>query len=286
MRTIDARPVRFGELAGPLAHGSTIFDWQVRSLETVVATFGHGFPDLIAAGKIPHAPVAVDTSVHRYPTIDDVVTAVVVPVAVGDSSLELCYEMRTERGEPLWAARITHVTVDEDGSAVALPERVRREIADSLVDRVPAVGPPEAAGGDAEADVDDALVTVSSTVPIRSPHTEGVSWAYFEEYPRFATIALEDFLEERGSSLAATSGEKQPFRMRDWHWEFRSPVPLESTLTVEGDVVAVDEETVRVVHTFTCDGRLAIEGVTEYGCFDRAGEPVAFDEVHLEPFDA
>ena len=282
MRTTDARPVRFGELAGPLAHSSTIFDWQIRSLEAVVATFDYGFPDLIAEGKIPHAPVAVDTTVHRYPTIEDVVTVEVHPVAVGESSLELWYEMRDGTGEPLWTAQITHVTVDENGAAVALPERVRRDVADVLVDRAPAVNPPELV----ETDADDALPTVSSTVPIRSPHTEGVSWAYFEEYPRFATIALEEFLEEQGSSLAATSGEKQPFRMREWHWEFRSPVPLESTLTVEGDVLAVDAETVRVGHTFTCDGRLAIEGVTEYGCFDRAGEPIAFDEAHLAPFDA
>ncbi|WP_255191574.1 thioesterase family protein [Natronobeatus ordinarius] len=285
MRTIDARPVRFGELAGPLAHSSTIFDWQIRALEYVVATFGYGFPDLIAEGKIPHAPVAVDTTVHRYPALEDVVTVEVDPVAVGESSLELCYEMRDGTGEPLWAARITHVTVDENGAAVALPERVRRNVADVLVDRAPAVGPAKLPDDDAD-DASDVLATISSTVPIRSPHTEGVSWAYFEEYPRFATIALEEFLEERGSSLAATSGEKQPFRMGDWHWEFRSPVPLGSTLAVEGDVLAVDEETVRVGHTFTCDGRLAIEGVTEYGCFDRAGEPIAFDGAHLEPFDA
>ena len=279
MRTIDSRPVRFGELAGPLAHGSTIFDWQVRSLEAFVATFDYGFPELIAAGKIPHAPVAVDTSVHRYPTIEDVVTVEAVPVAVGDSSLELVYEMATDDGEPLWSARATHVTVDADGSAVAFPERVRRDVADALVDREPAVGVDARRTG-------ESLATFSSTVTIRSPHTEGVSWAYFEEYPRFATVALESFLGKRGVSPATIGDEIQPFRMRDWHWEFRSPVPLESTLTVEGDVLAVDEETVRVGYTFTCDDRLAIEGVTEYGCFDRAGEPIAFDEAHLEPFDA
>ena len=281
MRTIDTRPVRFGELAGPLAHGSTIFDWQIRSLESVAAAVDAAFPDLIAGGMVPHAPVAVDTTVHRYPTLEDVVTVEAVPIAVGDASLELLYQMETEAGESLWTARITHVTVDADGSAVTLPERVRRGVTEALVERAPAVGPSELADDDT-----DALATVSSTVPIRSPHTEGVSWAYFEEYPRFATIALEEFLDERGANLAAISGEKQPFRMREWHWEFRSPVPLESTLTVEGDVLAVDEETVRVDHTFTCDGRLAIEGVTEYGCFDRTGEPTTFDEAHLEPFDA
>ena len=279
MRTIDPRPVRFGELAGPLAHGSTIFDWQVRSLEAFVATFDYGFPELIAAGKIPHAPVAVDTSVHRYPTIDDVVTVEAVPVAVGDSSLELVYEMTTDDGESLWTARITHVTVDADGAAVALPERVRRDVADAVVDREPAVGVDARRTG-------ESLATFSSTITIRSPHTEGVSWAYFEEYPRFATVALESFLGKRGVSPATIGDEIQPFRMRDWHWEFRSPVPLESTLTVEGDVLAVDEETVRVGYTFTCDDRLAIEGVTEYGCFDRTGEPTTFDEAHLEPFDA
>lgn len=279
MRTIDAHPVRFGELAGPLAHDAMFFDWELISTQEIATASGYPFEEIVDADGIPYAPVVASTSVHRYPTFEDTVTVETTPRSVGDTSVELVYEMHNADGEALATARLTHVTIAPDGSALDLPEEAREAFADALdPDLEPSVGPAENRDEDIEA-------FFEASFPIRSPHIEGSELAYFEEYPRFSDVALEQFLEQHGTSQAQLSGEKQPFRFRDWRWEFKSPVAYESTLSVETDVLAVTDETVRVEHTLKSDGQVSIEGITEYGCFDREGSPVAFDEEMLAPFE-
>lgn len=270
--------MQFGELAGPLVHGSTIFDWQLIATQKVAAAVGYPFGDILDDDGIPFAPVVVSTSVDRYPSIEDTVDVDVVPLSVGNSSVELLYEMTDREGGSLATARMTHVTIGPDGNARPLPEGVRSAFADAQVDRSSAVGPSQPSAGHG------AFPTFSSSFPIRSPHIEGAELAYFEEYPRFAGVALEEFLHERGTSLSELSGRKQPFRLRDWRWEHKSPVPFESTLHVECDVVGVEDDTLRVAHTLSADGETSIEGVTEYGCFDRTGAAVPFDDEMLVPF--
>lgn len=278
VQAITSHRVQFGELAGPLIHGATVFDWQLIATQRVAAAVEYPFGEILDDGGIPFAPVVVGTSIDRYPTIEDRVDVDAVPLSVGTSSVELLYEMTDSEGDSLATARMTHVTIGPDGNALPLPDRVRSEFADRRVDRSPEVGPGEAAdGGD--------LPTFAPSFPIRSPHIEGAELAYFEEYPRFAGIALEEFLRERETSLGELGGEKQPFRLRDWRWEHRAPVPFESTLRVECDVIAVERETVRVGHTLLADGRVGIEGITEYGCFDRSGAAVSFDDRMLAPFE-
>ena len=281
MRTIDAHPIRFGELAGPLVHGAHFFDWQLVSTQEVATAFDYPFQDLVDDDEIPYAPVVVDTTVHRYPTFRDAVTVETFPCSVGASSVELVYEMTDGDGDPLATARITHVTIDPDGGAKPLPEATREGFADALVDERPDVGPAVP-----ETIPDDGGVSFEESFPVRSPHIEGSELAYFEEYPRFADVALERFLEAGDTSLAALSGEKQPFRLRDWRWEFKSPVRFESALTVETDVLAVEDDTLRVAHSLTSDDRPSIEGVTEFGCFDRSGRPVDYDPEMLAPFES
>lgn len=273
--------MQFGELAGPLIHGATVFDWQLIATQRVAAAVGYSFSEILDDGGIPFAPVVVGTSIERYPTIGDAVNVEVVPLNVGTSSVELLYEMTDREGGPLASARMTHVTIGPDGSALPLPDQVHAEFADRLVDRDLAVGPDEALE-----DGKGSYPTFASSFPIRSPHIEGADLAYFEEYPRFAGIALEEFLREWGTSLGELSGEKQPFRLRDWRWEHKAPVPFEATLHVNCDVVSVDRETVRIEHTLLADGQVGIEGLTEYGCFDRSGAAVSFDDRMLAPFDA
>ncbi|QHS16976.1 acyl-[acyl-carrier-protein] thioesterase [haloarchaeon 3A1-DGR] len=292
MQTIDSHPIRFGELAGPLVHGSLFFDWELISTQEITGALGHRFQDIVAADGIPYAPVVASTSVHRYPTFEDTVSVETVPVDVGDSSVELVYEMTDGDGEAVATGRITHVTIAPEGGALDLPDATREAFADRLVDRDPAVGPDaprmkaDGAGGEdgAAAETGDALPTFSASFPIRSPHIEGSELAYFEEYPSFADAALESFLEDAETSRAALSGARQPFRLADWRWEFTSPVPFESTLRVESDVRAVDDRAVRIEHTLLSDDTPSIEGVTEYGCFDRSGERVPFEADALEPF--
>lgn len=283
MQTIADRRVSFGEFAGPLAHGASFFDWQLISTQEVAAAFDYSFAEILADGGIPYAPVVVSTSVERYPRIGDVVSVETVPRRVGDSSVELVYEIDDGDGERLATARMTHVTIDPDGAALALPEDVRTAFADARVDRDPSVGPAREPNGDDET---GALASFSSSFEIRSPHIEGAELAYFEEYPRFADVALERHLETHDASLDDLRGEREPYRIRDWRWEFKAPVPFETTLRVDCDVLEVSDETIRIAHELSSDGRTNIEGITEYGCFDRTGASARFDEAMLEPFRA
>lgn len=118
---------------------------------------------------------------------------------------------------------------------------------------------------------------------IHSPHIEGSEPASFEEYPRVAHVALESFLADAGIEPSSAAGDRQPFRLRAWHWEFDSTVEFGSTLSVTTDVQAATDEAVRVGHTFRTDGEVRIDGVTEYGCLDRGGEPANFAEAVVAP---
>ena len=280
MRTIRDHPVRFGELAGPLVHGANVFDWQLVSTQELATAVGYPFEELVADDAIPYAPVVVDTTVHRYPTFGDTVSVETTPTRVGDSSLELVYDVVDENGEPFSTARMTHVTIAPEGGALALPDAVRDRLDDGQEARDvdPGPGASDAAGGDAHP-------TFEAAFRIHSPHIEGSELAYFEEYPRFADVALESFLADAGVEPGEVAGERQPFRLRAWHWEFNSTVEFDSTLSVTTDVRSVTDEAIRVEHTFRTDGEVRIEGVTEYGCFDRDGNPTTYTPEMLAPFE-
>ncbi|WP_227377673.1 acyl-CoA thioesterase [Haladaptatus halobius] len=280
MQTIANHRVRFGDLAGSLVHGAKFFDWQLISTQEVAMAFDYPFEEILAADGIPYAPVVVSTSVERYPTVGDTISVETVPRSVGDSSVELVYKMVNSDGEHLATAQMTHVTISPTGTAVPLPEGVRSTFTDACVDCNPTVGPSTETSGNKE------LPSFSSTFPIRSPYIEGAELAYFEEYPRFADIALEEYLSEQGMSITELQGEKQPYRIRNWNWEFKAPVQFESTLTVTCDVLAVERETIRIAHELSSNGQTNIKGVTEYGCYNRSGTPVPFDEAMLTPFTA
>lgn len=271
--------MQFGELVGPLVHGATFFDWLLMSTQEVAAAFDYSFEEILADDDIPYAPVVISTSVDQYPTVGDSITVETVPLDVGDTSVELAYEISNNDGEKLATARITHVTISRDGSALPLPDQVRADFADASVDHTPAVGP------SSDTDRQERLPSFSSSFRIRSPHLEGAELAYFEEYPRFADMALETYLNDQGASLSELRDVKRPYCIRDWSWEFKSPVQFESTLQVTCDVLAVDRETIRISHKLSSNGRTKIEGVTEYGCFDESGAPVAFEEAMLTPFE-
>jgi len=283
MRAIEGHRVRFGELAGPLLHGTRFFDYQLVSTQVVTAAAGHPFEGIVADDAIPYAPVGLSASVHRYPTFGDTLAVSATPTRVGDSSLELVYEVE-DGGRRISTARMTHVTVAPEGGAAPIPEEAREAYekmrADPDLPTDLGTAPDTDGGGDG-----DAYPTIERTAPVRSAHIEGSQLAYFEEYPRFAGEALESYLAEQGASLATLSGDRQPFRLRAWDWQFDSPVPFESRLRVTCDVRAVTPERVRVAHTFSTDGEPRIRGTTEYGCFDRAGEPVAFPEAALAPLE-
>ncbi|WP_227777366.1 hotdog domain-containing protein [Haladaptatus pallidirubidus] len=279
MQTIVDHPVQFGELAGSLVHGAMFFDWQLISTQKIAAAFDYSFEQILAADGIPYAPVVVDTSVDRYPTIGETVTVETTPQSVGDSSIELLYEMVDGDGERLATAQMIHVTISPAGTALALPEKTRSDFIEACADRSATVGV------HTKTPSGEQLPSFSSSFEIRSPHIEGAELAYFEEYPRFADISLEEFLGEQGTSQNELQGEKQPYHLRNWSWEFLSPVYFESTLSVSSDVLEVDQETICIAHEFTSGGQTNIKGITEYGCYDRSGHPVLFDAPMLAPFE-
>ena len=295
MRTIRDHPVRFGELAGPLVHGANFFDWQLVSTQELATAVDYPFEGLVADDAIPYAPVVVDTTVHRYPTFDDAVSVEVTPTRVGDSSLEVVYETVDADGEPFSTARMTHVTIAPGGGALPLPEAVRERLDGRRASRDVDPGPEPAPGSETEAESDgsadadtaegDGRPTFEAAFRVHAPHVEGSELAYFEEYPRVADVALESFLADEGIDPAAVAGDRQPFRLRAWHWEFGSTVPFGSTLSVTTDVRAATPAAVTVEHTFRADDEVCIEGVTEYGCFDREGEPTTFPDRLLAPFE-
>ena len=295
MRTIRDHPVRFGELAGPLVHGANFFDWQLVSTQELATAVEYPFEGLVADDAIPYAPVVVDTTVHRYPTFDDAVSVEVTPTRVGDSSLEVVYETVDADGEPFSTARMTHVTIAPGGGALPLPEAVRERLDGRRASRDVDPGPEPAPGSETEAESDgsadadtaegDGRPTFEAAFRVHAPHVEGSELAYFEEYPRVADVALESFLADEGIDPAAVAGDRQPFRLRAWHWEFGSTVPFGSTLSVTTDVRAATPAAVTVEHTFRADDEVCIEGVTEYGCFDREGEPTTFPDRLLAPFE-
>jgi len=277
VRTIETHDVRFGELAGPLVSGARFFDWQLISTQVITEAFGHAFEDIVDDGGIPYAPVVASTTVYRYPGFRDTVTVETTPVSVGESSVELCYELTDGDGDRLATARLTHVTIAPGGGAAPLPEATREQFESAREETAPDVGP-------RGADADGEWPSFSASFDIRGPHIEGSELAYFEEYPRFADVALERFLESSETGLATLSDDHNPFRLRDWRWEFVSPVRYESTLTVESDVRAITDETLRIEHELKSDDRVCIEGVTEYGSFDESGDPTPFTPEMRAPF--
>ncbi len=278
MRAIEGHRVEFGELAGPLIRGSTLFDWQLIATQRLGLAVDYPFAEIVADDGVPYAPVVAATSVHRYPGLGESVDVDVVPINVGDSSTELVYDVTDDGGDPVATARITHVTVGPDGTARPLPGATRPALEALAVDRDPTVGPALEPG--------DALegVTFSRRFPVRSPHVEGVEWGYFEEYPRFAMIAAEAHLEGRGGSLGTLTDGQGWFRPTAWRWEFGGPVPYESTLEVAWDVRAADTDGLLVEHTFEADGREAITGTSVYRCVDEAGEVCPLPEALIAAF--
>ncbi|HET7325322.1 MAG TPA: acyl-[acyl-carrier-protein] thioesterase, partial [Halococcus sp.] len=111
MRTLDARAVRFGELAGALVHGSAFFDWQLVSTQEFAETIGYPLEELIAADEIPYAPVGTQTRIDRYPSVGDRIAVETTPVQVGEHRIVLRYVFLDGTDEPFGVGHITHVTI-------------------------------------------------------------------------------------------------------------------------------------------------------------------------------
>ena len=278
MQTISDRPVYFGEFAGPLVQGAVFFDWQLISTQELAAAFGYSFEEILDKNGIPYAPVGVDATIHRYPTIGERITVNTHPLQVGESSLTLRYIVSDNDNEPLASIDATHVTIDANGGASPIPESTREAFAEAISDPGHKPDPPTVTADP------EPTHSFEWMTPVRSPYIEGAELAYFEEYPRFADIALENYVSKQGQSVGELSGEKYPYRIRNWHWDFRAPVRFESELHIDCGVIACENDLIRVAHEFSTGETTNITGITEYGCFDETGAPTSFDNAMLKPF--
>jgi acyl-CoA thioesterase FadM len=278
MEAISEHPVRFGELAGTLVHGTAFFNWELEATQELASAVGYSLQEILAAGGIPYAPVSVETSIDRYPRFGESLSVDVTPRDIGKHRVVLGYEF-TSGAESLGEAEIVHVTIGPDGTALAIPDHARDRLVEMVAEdtstQLDAVSSRPVRG-----DTDE----FTRTFTVRTPHIEGADLAYFEEYPRFAAIALEEYLEANGVRLSSFD-ERYPFRLRSWSWSFREPVHFETHLTVCGKILDVSETAVVVSHEFRQNDRLLIEGTTEYGCFDSSGKPTHFPVGTLKPFE-
>lgn len=278
MEAISEQPVRFGELAGELVHGTAFFNWELEATQELASAVEYSLQDILAAGGIPYAPVSAETSIDRYPRFGESLSVDVIPIDIGEHRVVLGYKF-TSGEESLGEAEIVHVTIGPDGTALALPDHARdrlEEMRTTDENVQPKVVSSRSMSGDNG--------EFTRTFTIRTPHIEGADLAYFEEYPRFAAVVLEEYLEANGVHLSSFD-ERYPFRLRSWSWSFREPVRFETDLTVRGTILDVNETEVVIFHEFRQNDRLLIEGTTEYGCFDSSGKSTCFPVKILELFE-
>lgn len=273
-RTIDERPVWFGDCAGALAHGTRFFHWAAISVQMFADAVGYSFPEIIDADEIPYAPVGVSAAVERYPGVGDSIAVDATPTDVGDHRVVLTYEFNTGDGERLGEMSAAHVTIGSDGSAKPLPASVKNRLTE-LIDTSRTV--------DYSVPVadDQPLDEVVRSFSVRSPHVEAVGLTYFEEYPRFAAVSLEDYVASRGIDFTGSSDDRY-VRLRSWDWSFTDVVPAGVDLTVRTSPTAIDSDRLCVSHEFLVDDMVAVRGGTEYGCFDESGERTSFADETVE----
>lgn len=282
MRLIDGHRVRFCELAGNLVSGYVFFDWTADALQRLAREIEYPFSEILEEGGLPYAPVSVQAVVDRYPGTGEEIAVDVYPASLGDHHVELYYEFLLDGTEPIAQASVTHVCVDSTGNAVQLPERSKERLADfeekspiediEIERHLPETGP---------------ITSFYQDFTVRTPHIEGANLAYFDQYPKYATISIESYLESRGRSLGSLTDPLYPFRPRSWNWEFTSPVMFETVLRVRNGVIETAPSGVLLENEFiNIDGdqtsQPSITGWTEYGCFTETGQLTEFPEPSLD----
>lgn len=266
------RAVRFGDVGpGRLLHHTRVLHLLIVGAEALGERLDAPFADVVAAGGVPHMPVAVRAAFDRYPRYGEPVALHGTVLDVGDTSLTAGYTLRRGDGDRLATATVVHVTVDAAGSPRRVPEAARERVDDSG-DDFPGVDHDLAPD---DADVGDDPFGNAFTV--RSSQLEAVGQGYFEEYFRAIAGALEAHLEDRGPSLAERSGSVVPFVPTGLAFEFLRPIRFEDTVAVEGRLDAGGDP-VTGHYRLRGDGETRLRGVVEYGCFDADGEFVGFPD--------
>lgn len=262
-------PVRFGDTAlGPVLHSATFFDLVAVALEKLASTLDYPFTEILEHGGIPYAPVDVRGDISSYPTHGETIVVDGAPLDIGTRSFSFDYTFkRASDGMEYGHVHATHVTVGSDGNAENLPQSVwdgltnlREHDSTGDVSDCPEI-----------AAIDPDAAAFSRIFQIQTPHIEAADLGYFEEYFRFISIALEEFLTERESpieTLCGPSAHLQPFR---WSFSFKDTVPHGAELTVLGSVQPSTDPLV-IQYRLNGHDRTHITGAVEYDCYTLDGK--------------
>jgi acyl-CoA thioesterase FadM len=279
MEELLSHKVRFGELSyGPLMHNATIFDLLIQALEELSYELGYTVEEIVDAGGVPYAPVAIHADIERYPRYEDTILVSVDPVSVGNNHVQLAYRLvRKSDGMVFGTATMVHVTITPEGKAEPISPEVRDKI-ESLgtADKEPVEIKPRSPGGDDP--------RFERNVVFRTPHLEAADLGYFEDYAREITITLENFLEDQGQSLRTLTDNTYPFVPVGWDITLENSILFENDITILGEVFEADEESIDVGYEFRCDApdEVCIRADLRYGAFNKNGERIPLSSETLE----
>lgn len=265
--------VRFGELSyGPLLHHATLFDLLIVATEELSYELGYTVEEIVEGGGVPYAPVAIHAELDRYPRYEDTVAVRAEPASIGDTNVQFAYEFASaDDGTEFGRATMVQVTIT--------PEHTAEPVSADVRERIEALG----SGGREPTRIDPRAPTgdgarLAREVTFRTPHIEAAGLGYFEDYARELSICLESFLDDRGRSLRALTGETYPFVPLAWDLTIEASIAFEDRIEIAGRVLSADEDAVEVAYELrrTETGDVCIRADFTYGCFDGAGERVAF----------
>lgn len=272
--------VRFGELSfGPYVHNATFFDLLIQATEELSYDLDYAVEDIVEAGGVPYAPVAMESEMQRYPEYDDTIVVEADPVAVGETNVQLAYTLRRESdGREFGTVTMVQITITPDGVAEQITPELREKLQSyGSTDLPPVDVSPRTPNGNGPRFTHD--------VTFRTPHIEAAGLGYFEDYAREFSVALEQFLASSGNSLRALSGDRYPFVPVEWNCTLEDSIRFEDDITVVGQVLDVADDEVSVAYEMRrgATSDVCIAADFTYGCFDDDGQRVDFQPAALAP---
>lgn len=287
-------PIRFGDVGcGPFVDAATLFDLNVRAMESLSAAIDYSTVSLSAEGYIPFAAVATTGEMARYPQYGETVRISSSPVERRERSfrMENRYRRASDDGR-YGTVSTTHVVIAPEGGAITLPDHVCDALDERLIDPMEkAIRSRDELQG--HSTIDEPTFTYEVTV--RRAHLEAAGYVYYEEYARMLAFALDDYLslEHPAGTRASAPRPSTPASATNallptsWDVQFAAPTGFGERLTIEAriDDVSDDEATVCYrVRNSELETKLTC--VLEYGVFDTDGERIGFDSALADAFES
>lgn len=272
--------VRFGDLSfSPFVHNATFFDLLIQATEELSYDLDYAVEDIVDAGGVPYAPVAIQADLQQYPEYEDTIVIEADPVSVGETNVQLVYTLRRESdGREFGTATMVQITITPDGVAERITPELREKIQSyGSTNRTPvSVSPREPTGDGAR---------FTHDVTFYTSHIEAAGLGYFEDYAREISVALEQFLAANGDSLRALTDDRYPFVPVGWNCTLEDSIRFEDDITVFGQVLDAADDAVTIAYEMRREATddICIRADFTYGCFDEDGQRVDFQPAALAP---